>query len=194
MASLTPQLADTIYSWANACLVVGAVLALVGTMGAYWSGGIREKFSDERIAVNEAETARAKADAAQANLEQARLKLEMAWRRVTNRQATLLIDLLKGQQDMDLWLSFVKNDPETEMFRTDIDEVLKAAGMTPKFFSGYAQAVGLTLNGGSEEQRKTLLDAFHAAGLPLTESHEPPFFNGAVEILVGTKPPPNFDY
>ena len=65
MFNITSQAADTFYTWSNVLLVFGATLALIGTAGVFWSGGVREKFADERISANEAETAKAKAETAQ---------------------------------------------------------------------------------------------------------------------------------
>lgn len=149
MFNITQQAADAIYSWSNVLLVLGATLALIGTAGVFWSGGVRERFADERISANEAETARAKAETAQAILEQERLKALMAWRRVTPAQAQKLAIALKGQK-IELWLAGVGNDPEAMVYRSDLDVALTAAGITTKYFSGYASAVGLSVKGGTD--------------------------------------------
>jgi len=191
MFSITSQVADAIYAWSNVLLVLGATLALVGTAGVFWSGGVREKFADERISANEAETAKAKAETAQAKLEQERLKALMAWRRVSPTQAQQLSSILKGAQ-LELWLAWVGDDPEATVFRGDLEAALTAAGVKTKYFSGYARAVGLSVKGGTPEERQTLLRAFHAAGLPLVESDQQGMMKGQLEITVGTKPPPEF--
>lgn len=64
---LSQPLADTLFGWSNVTLTVGAFLVLVGTIGVFWTGGIRERYADERISKNEAETAAARATAALAN-------------------------------------------------------------------------------------------------------------------------------
>ena len=46
----------------NGVLFTGALLVAVGTWGTIKTAGIKERFSDERIAANEAETKRAVAD------------------------------------------------------------------------------------------------------------------------------------
>jgi hypothetical protein len=189
MFSITSQLADSIYAWSNVLLVLGATLALVGTAGVFWSGGVREKFADERISANEAETAKAKAETAQAKLEQERLKALMAWRRVSPTQAQQLSSVLKGAQ-LELWLAWVGDDPEATVFRGYLEAALTAAGVKTKYFSGYARAVGVSVKGGTPEERQTLLQAFHAAGLPLVASDQEGMMKGQLEITVGTKPPP----
>ncbi|MGN6113051.1 MAG: hypothetical protein ACTHOC_08605 [Luteimonas sp.] len=191
MFSITPQAADAIYSCSNVLLVLGATLALVGTAGVFWSGGVREKFADERISANEADTAKAKAETAQAILEQERLKALMSWRRVTPGQAQQLAVALKGTS-IELWLAWVGDDPEATVFRGDLEAALTAAGAKTKYFSGYARAVGLSIKGGTPQDRQTLLQAFHAAGLPLIESEQEGLMKGQLEITVGTKPPPEF--
>ena len=191
MFSITSQLADAIFTWSNVLLVIGATLALVGTAGVFWSGGVREKFADERIAANEAETARAKAETAKALLEQERLKTIMAWRRVSPHQAQKLFTALHGIH-LELWLAWVGDDPEATVFRGDLEAALSAAGVKTKYFSGYARAVGISVKGGTSEERQLLLNAFHAAGLPLVESDQEGMMKGQLEITVGTKPPPEF--
>jgi hypothetical protein len=48
-------------------LVVGAVLALLGTLGVFWSGGIRERYSNRKLSENATATAKANEQAAVAN-------------------------------------------------------------------------------------------------------------------------------
>jgi hypothetical protein len=191
MFSITSQVADAIYTWSNVLLVLGAIFALTGTAGVFWSGGVREKFADERISANEAETAKAKAETAQAKLEQERLKALMVWRRISPNQAHQLSSNLKGTQ-LELWLAWVGDDPESTVLRGDLEAALTSAGVKTKCFSGYARAVGLTIHGGTHEERQMLLGAFHAAGLPLIESIQQGMMKGQLEVTVGTKPPPEF--
>ncbi|WOQ12532.1 hypothetical protein [Aeromonas media] len=191
MFNITSQAADTIYTWSNVLLVFGATLALIGTAGVFWSGGVREKFADERISANEAETAKAKAETAQAMLEQVRLKSLLSWRRVSPSQAQQLAIALAGSS-IELWLAWVGDDPEATVFRGDLEAALAAAGIKTKYFSGYARAVGLSVKGGTQKERQTLLRAFHAAGLPLVESDQQGLMGDQLEITVGTKPPPEF--
>jgi hypothetical protein len=198
MQNVPLSVADTVFVWANIVLVIGAILAFVGTAAVFWSTGIRERYADERIAANEAETAKANAEAAKANaeaakakLEQERLKAQMAWRRVSPEQAKCLIQHLLGEK-LEAWVTFVGDDPEATVFREDINEALNAAGVKTKFFSGYARAIGLVVKGGQPAQRAKLVQAFTAAGLATTNSSEPGFAKNELEILVGSKSPPAF--
>ena len=68
----------------NVILLVGALLVALGTYGTIRFAGIKEKFSDERVSANEAETKRAIADsdiakqgAAEANARAAEAKLAL---------------------------------------------------------------------------------------------------------------------
>jgi len=107
------------------------------------------------------------------------------------KRRTSTTSALSGHS-LETWLTFVGNDPESVVFREDLDKVLTAAGVKTKFFSGYAMAVGLKILGGTAEQRALFLKAFQDAGLPLLESAGGGMMKGQLEILVGTKPPPEF--
>lgn len=142
MFNVSLPVADAVFTWANVILVVGAVLAFVGTAAVFWSTGIRERYANERVAANEAETAKAKAETARALLEQERLKAQMAWRRISPAQAQLIGQRLGGEP-LDTWITFVGNDPEATVFREDIKATFTAAGVKTNFFSGYERAVVL---------------------------------------------------
>jgi hypothetical protein len=64
---ISQSLADAMFGWSNLALSVGAFVVLLGTIGVLWTGGMRERYADERVSRNEAETAAAKATAAIAN-------------------------------------------------------------------------------------------------------------------------------
>ena len=53
MFDISLPAANAIYGLSNAILVLGALFVLLETIGAIWSGGVRERFSDERIHTNE---------------------------------------------------------------------------------------------------------------------------------------------
>lgn len=212
MYNISSQLADLVFMLSNILLVVGAVLALIGTAGTFWSSGIRDKYSNERIAANEAETARAKSDAAKANAdaaiansvalnakveiekaktEQERLKLQMSWRTLSAEQSVIIGKTLREGGVLQVWLTFVKEDPESNIFREDINQSITSAGIKTKYYCGYTMAVGLKVKGGSVENRQLVLRAFSEACVLIMESSEPGFNNGELEILVGSKPPIN---
>ncbi|KAB2833282.1 MAG: hypothetical protein F9K48_08760, partial [Candidatus Brocadia sp.] len=68
--------ANLIYSISGVILAIGAVMTLLGTIGAIWSGGVRDQYSNERTAANEALTAQANADAAKASEKAALLEMQ----------------------------------------------------------------------------------------------------------------------
>lgn len=191
MLNVSLPVADAIFTWANVVLVIGAVLAFIGTAAVFWSTGIRERYADERIAANEAATAKAKEETARALLEQERLKAQMAWRRIAPSQAKHIAEALRGEP-IEAWVTFVGSDPEATVFREDVNSALEAAGVKTKFFSGYERAVGLKVIGGTPEQRARLANAFAAAGIHANDSPEPSRMKSGLEVLVGTKPPPDF--
>jgi hypothetical protein len=62
MFDVSPEAANLWFDISNVGLVFGAVLVAFATYGTIKFAGIKEKFSDERITANEAETKRAIAD------------------------------------------------------------------------------------------------------------------------------------
>jgi hypothetical protein len=62
MFDVSPDGANFWFDISNVVLLVGAVLVALGTYGTIRFAGIKEKFSDERVAANEVETKRAIAE------------------------------------------------------------------------------------------------------------------------------------
>ncbi len=205
MASDPNLFANTVSYFSNIILVIGVIFTLAGTMGSIWSSGQKEKFADERISHNKAETEKAHAEAAKANenaarlqreAEQARLEIvklnqKMAWRRLSSNQYQILVNELKKNTFTEVWLTFVGDDPESITFREDINRAFSEAGIEAKFYSGYKVAVGLSIKGPDGKEKDALRSAFAEAGLQLDEGQGDSLHNGKkLEITVGTKPPP----
>ena len=213
----TPSLetASSIAGWANIALIASLVGGVIATVLIVWMGNVKEAYWDaardasaERIAAlstqateARAEIARSNAEVAKANentatlqkeaeearAEQQRLKQQIAWRRISKQQHDALVSALKGKK-IDFFLSFVDADPESALFRDDIDRTMKDAGLAPKFFSGWQRAVGLSIAGDDGPDLATLMEAFAAAGLPLIRKpidHK----SFKIELLVGSRPP-----
>lgn len=72
MFDLSFDSANQLYGWSNVLLIIGAVAVLAGTIGVIWATGIRDRYADQRISKNEADTALAKSAAAHANGEAAK--------------------------------------------------------------------------------------------------------------------------
>jgi hypothetical protein len=98
-------------------------------------GNVKEEYLKKDLAGTNERATLFEKEAADTRLEQERLKGQMAWRRITAERYQILIVNLK-EHPMEVWLTFVGNDPEATVFREDIDRTLDAAGIKTKFFVG----------------------------------------------------------
>ena len=131
---ISEPIASKVNAVANWVTIIGAALVLVGTIMVVWLGGIKEQYSNEKIQQNKTIAEVAGADAAKANaeaekakehaaflsrkaeeakLEQERLKAQLAWRRLSEEQSKILHTHLSNNLKANVWVSFVKNDPES---------------------------------------------------------------------------------
>lgn len=76
MFGISLSAANFLYNLSSVALVFGAVLVLGGTIGTVWTGAVKERYGDERIAANEERTASANERAASANERAAVLERE----------------------------------------------------------------------------------------------------------------------
>lgn len=97
-----PEGANLWFDLSNVVLFVGAVLVALGTYGTIKFAAIKERYSDERIAVNEVETKRAVADSdaakegtAKANERIAELTAQAETARKETAEATLQLEQLR---------------------------------------------------------------------------------------------------
>lgn len=190
---------------ANTLIGIGLIIEYIVILRAIVATGKVQRESDERVAEASARAAQADAhaaaaneraarletEAAQARVEQERLKAIVAWRTITPEQHAILVQALTGLS-ITVWVTSVRDDPEARMFRDALDQTLKSAGATTKFFVGYEIAVGLTISPTPVgPERDALITAFIRAGLPLSakagDRVGPP---NELELTVGTKPPP----
>lgn len=200
---MSESTANSINNVSNVIIIVGAALVLVGTITAVWSAGVKEQFSNEKIMDNkakveiaQAEVEKAKEHAAilgleteKAKFEQQRLKAQLAWRRLNHQQFDVIKLGLVGVEFPDVWVTFVGDDPESNLFREDINSVLTESGIKTNYFSGYKMAVGLKIIGPDSEFKEILIKAFEQAELDFTVEHQNGFSDGQLQILVGSKPP-----
>jgi hypothetical protein len=124
-----------------------------------------------------------------AEQEQLRLNQQATWRGLTAEQHEKLVAALKGRR-LEIWLSWVGNDPEATAFRFDLDLTLREAGVVTKIFSGWETAVGLQITRVPGPDYDLLVAAFEKAGLPLTPVAPSPKFPRQLQIVVGSRPRP----
>lgn len=78
MIAVSEHAAEGFHTISNILLILGAIMAVAGTIGAFWSDGILKRFSDEKISNNILNTASANEKAARANERAATLEKEAA--------------------------------------------------------------------------------------------------------------------
>ncbi len=99
MFDLSQEAANTLSGWANVTLIAGAAFVLIGTVGAFWTSGIRERYAAERRSGNEAKTAQALADAAKAHAVSESAKAESA--RANERTAEFDVKSQQAQIELE---------------------------------------------------------------------------------------------
>jgi hypothetical protein len=123
----------------NGILFLGALLVTVGTWGTIKTAGIKERFSDERIAANEAETKRSIADsdianrgAAEANARavEAQLALEKfkAPRKLSSEQQSAIVGKIRRFSGQRFDMALNSADPEAAALQQSIEGMLRLAG------------------------------------------------------------------
>ncbi len=148
----TAELAGLWFDIFNGILLLGAFLVLAGTWGTIKTGAIKEKFSDERTAANEAETKRAvaesdkanaalgvaQADIAKANAQianatartkEAELKVEQLRKELGPRhlQRDIFLRELLSQPSAQVEILYLQDDPECFGLAQEIGRALEDA-------------------------------------------------------------------
>jgi hypothetical protein len=134
----SPEAASLWFDIFNGVLFIGALLVTVGTWGTIKTAGIKEKFSDERIAANEAETKRAIAEsdlakqgAAEANARAAEAQLALekfkSPRKLDDGQASRIKAAVSRFSGTPFDMT-VNLESEPESFAAQIGTTLEAAG------------------------------------------------------------------
>jgi hypothetical protein len=188
MWDVTAPWVDFLFNVSNVVLIVGALAVLLGTIGAIAMGAAREQFANERISANEAETARANNESAQALLEQERLRSQLAWRRLNPIQFQTLTDGLNELRDISISLQALTSDPESMVYGQDIERALHSAGFELNLGGGlpFGLFFGVIIKGTAENAAR-VHSAFIAAQIESSVQIEN---RPGVSILVGSKPPP----
>jgi len=174
---------------------IGAILAIVTLVGwgFSWKAGklkdeALEKYKIEsRRSISEADAKAAGANerAANAELETQRLKKQLAWREVTQNQATTIRTALQNTP-MNLTISWVAGDPEGSEFAQQLGSVFAASGITLVAFApmGYLgeEPHGVSISGSERQEIMLLSTALEKAGL------------GPVAVRIDAKKPDGTKY
>lgn len=169
--SLSQSHADLIFKVSNIGLIVGALFVFLGTIGTIWSGAIRERYSDERTARNEAETATAKATAASANERAASANERAA---TANENAAVANERTEELKKSNLQLQTELEKERTERLRLEasiaprqISEQQRGVLIAALRAAPQPISVQVTLIGDEESANygKSLVDALGAAGV-----------------------------
>lgn len=133
MWTVTPPMADSLFALSNLVLIVGAALVLAGTIGSIKLAAVRERFADIRISENERATAQAneraadsEKEAANARLDTEKLKAVVAWRTLSEAQATEFGKVLAAKPG-SVNLRWTDGDPEALFFAIQISQILQRA-------------------------------------------------------------------
>lgn len=143
MLDLSLPTANALFGLSNIALIIGGVLVLIGTVGVFWTTGIRDRYADERISSNETQTAMANEGAAKASerasalakeaeherLERLKLEAEIAPRRLTREQREAIATALTRFTGRSVMVTSYSLDAESAILTKQIIEAMQAAGL-----------------------------------------------------------------
>jgi hypothetical protein len=143
MLDLSLPTANAFFGLSNVALILGSVLVVIGTVGVFWTTGIRDRYADERVSNNEVRTALANEGAARANeraealaeeaererLERLKLEAEIAPRRLTREQHEAIATALSRFSGRSVTVTSYSQDPESAILTKQVIEALQAAGL-----------------------------------------------------------------
>jgi hypothetical protein len=191
--------ANALHDAAYFVLIAGAVLIALATMTLFWTTTIRERFADGRIAEAQARSEQSKAEVArsivkvaslqvelqQAKVEQEKIKGQLAWRRLTPEQNTMIVNALKGHP-MAVYMLAFGNDPEAQQFAADLQKSLESAGCTVTFSIGIftLPIQGIAMSMSTSPDGSLLYAALRSAGLEPSDLPK----KDRIMIVVGSKP------
>jgi len=196
--------ANALFTLSNIVGILGAVFVVAGAIGAFWFGGIRDRYADERISANEAKTATANAQALRLTesnkqleielekerIERLRLEVMVAPRHLTGTQRAALIQKLRTSgwsQAEIIW----HGDGEPEAYARDFQAVFEAAHIKtdvhtlgPFIPSAWGLLVLITKNGDGARLHAMLEETGVSASLARTndtigEKDRPTLFVGS---------------
>lgn len=140
---------------------------------------------DEKIVAALADAARANEETAKAKLEQERIKAQIAFRRLSKEQHDRLVTLITGRS-FKVEVSSPLGDAEAAIFSLELERALKDGGLqvSSSINQWSTPPLGLFIAGDRNDDFKLLVDAFGKIGLQGGFGPE----KGALQIIVGSKP------
>lgn len=206
LMDISQPAANVMFGLSNIALIAGAILVLLGSVGVFWSGSVRERYADERVSENEAKAASAIAESARANESNTRLKLELererverlrlekkvAPRQLTDHQRSTIISGLRStgwEKAEIIW----HGTGEPEAYARDFAKAFETAGIDVQIHtlgmfipSAWGLMVVITPNNVSERLKALLDKAGVKADLAETndtigEKRHPTLFIGSRE-------------
>ncbi|MFV8372866.1 hypothetical protein [Flavobacterium sp. LB2P74] len=213
MFNISSTTADTIYNYSNIALIFGTTIALIATIGAIYSGLVREQYSNERTATNERLTIVAKAEAAKAtenasnankiaaeanesaaksNLralqvekQNIELRIKFSSRHIDKEQYDILVsELSKNPSSFNIQ---TMGDPESGMYAADILRTFLDSGwkVDKKEFSMGVIWEGINIFQTNDPAALHIADALKEAEISFKIGNE---FHEKATIMIGGKP------
>ena len=152
-----------------------------------------------KVAESNERAANLEKEAADARLEQEKLKAQLAWQTMSRQAAETLTRRLSTKPG-SVNVQYVANDPEAHAFAIQIANVFDSAGWTVALMGQtYAGAVfcGLWVPGPQTDETKLIREAITESGDSFSIDELPPAAMGVGDsipdapiLFVGTKPPP----
>jgi len=153
--------ASRLYDIANIALIAALVIGVIATALVVWMGNVKEGYL-------KLDLARVNNEAAQAKLEQERLKTQLAWRDITPQQAKLISDSLR-KTPMEITIAWISGDAEGSEFSRRLAQVILGAGSRVTAFAPFGifgkEPHGLSISGSEREEVEALARALEAGGL-----------------------------
>jgi len=205
--NISQNAADSIFSISNISLVIGTSVVLIATIGVIYSSSIREKYSNERIALNERLALVAKADAAKANenaafanesaaksnlraaeveKQNAELRIKFANRRINSEQHKILLqELSKNPSSFNME---TMGDSESGIYAADILKTFTDSKWTidKKVFPMGIIWIGIIIFQTNDPATLYIAEAFKKAGIEFKIGDQ---FREKATIMIGGKPP-----
>jgi hypothetical protein len=139
---ISERAANAIYSVGSGLVVISALIGVLGAIGVFWGGGVRDRFARMRLSDNTTATAKANAEASRANeraaslekdaanarLELERLKEKQRPRTINESTRKDLVARLSAGAKGPVIVQSDWTDTEAKSFAEQIKSTLKEAG------------------------------------------------------------------